>query len=162
MKIPENLPKGYSWIDFTEVDMNRPVDELIEYANRSELKTSAEMILTRLLAYKDQHPELMTTPAGICVQYIIDHPELYSMLKEVNDGSYRTNRLLLLNHSTLFDNYEHQRFLESLHNEGPVNFSRDPRTKEEVIDLFEECIQKDGVIFIHFDYPTNMNDDSES
>lgn len=156
MTVPENVPKGYSWLDYCLLPRDVKVEDLLSYTRRSELTTPTENIVIRMQEWMTEHPEFRDTPAGICVHYILQHTELHAMLKEVNDGSYRTNRLLLKYHSEpWFDNYENQRFLEGLFSGTHYNSNLEP-TRTETLDLLQEVIDKDGVIFVQFSTPSDM------
>lgn len=156
MNIPDNVPNGYSWLNFTFIG-NRPVEELLDYAKSSELHTPPEKIVQRIQKFLDSHSDQRDEPEGWVMQYILDHPEMHYMLKEVNDGSYRKNRLLIRESETYgrsdFQNHDYERFLDDLLHGRDPQFSRslDEMTKDEVIDSFIECMEEDQVIFIQFE-----------
>lgn len=158
MKIPENVPRGYSCIDFTFM-RERPVEELLQYSRCSELPTSSEEIVNRIQSFIDSHPNQVDTPEVWVMQYIINHPEMHHMLKEVNDGSYRRNRLFIRDtyERPIFRNHDHERFLDDLLHGRDPQFSRslDDMSKDEVIDSFIECMEEDQVIFIQFGTPSD-------
>lgn len=158
MKVPEKVPRGYSWIDFTFMG-KRPVDELLKYVKWSELSTPPEKIVQRIQQFLDSHPDQRDEPEGWVMQYIIDHPEMHHMLKEVNDGSWRRNRLLIrdTDGGSIFINHDHEKFLDDLRHGRYPQFSRrlDLMTREEVIDSFAECMEEDQVIFIQFGTTTD-------
>lgn len=158
MNIPDNVPNGYSWLDFTFM-RNRPVEELLDYAKSSELPTPPEKIVQRIQKFLDSYPDQRDEPEGWVMQYILDHPEMHHMLKEVNDGSYRRNRLFIRDTygGLVFRNHDHERFLDDLCHGRDPQFSRslDDMTKDEVIDSFIECMEEDQVIFIQFGTPSD-------
>lgn len=151
--VPKNLPNGYSWIQFTFNYPNRTLNQLLEYKESSELPTSPDMILEKMKKFYTRNTDMHETDVGFCMKYIFDHPEIHHMLKEVNDGSYRTNRLFIRTsgRGSIFDNHDGDRFIMSLRSGGPVVYSRELKTEEESVEALEEIINEDKVIFIQFD-----------
>ena len=153
MKIPDNMPKGYSWIQFTFYG-NHSVKDLMDYVHYSELSTSTDEIVQRIQHHVEEHPAILTTPAGFCLKYILDHPEIHHLLKEVNDGSYRLNRIFICGDSGYVDTHEQEIFHQSLRrDDSPTIFPKHPQDEEGILALYTECIH-DGVLFIQWDTPT--------
>ena len=48
MTVPENVPKGYSWMDYCLLPRDVKVEDLLSYARRSELTTPTENIVARM------------------------------------------------------------------------------------------------------------------
>ncbi len=146
--VPENWPRGYSWVSFTQYG-NKTLEDLESYIKRSTYNTEPSDILKNMKDFFEIFPEALDTPAGWCCKYIFDHPEIHHMLVHVNDGSFRKNKIYLQGVEPIFINHELERFYQNLAAHTWYN-TEEPCNEGEAVELLEEIIEEDQVIFIQF------------
>ena len=159
---PSDWPRGYSWKEWTENDNvlgHRSMEQFWDYVKGSISEDQPSKIVQLMQQVLDDAEADLPQDVKWVITHIITHKETHQYLKKIYDGSYRTNRIMIApySHFSHFTNYNFHRYMSN-----EIDYDKlenDRKDYNKTIELLNEIIEKDGVIFIQFDY--TMHDDEE-